>query len=69
MDNFCEDKLDAKGELLRPDLKTMDINLTGPIYTCKLGIHYLKKNKEGGSVVITASASSKAVLKQYSMFK
>jgi hypothetical protein len=61
VDNFCTDHLDANGELLPPDMKTMDINLTGCIYTCKLGIHYIRKNgDDGGSVVITASASSKS---------
>ena len=60
VDNFCTDHLDSKGELLPPDMKTMDINLTGCIYTCKLGIHHMRKNgDEGGSVVITASASSR----------
>ena len=61
VDNFCTDRLDANGELLPPNMKTMDINLTGCIYTCKLGIHYIKKNgDEGGSVAITASASSRS---------
>ena len=55
---FVEDELDSNGDLLPPDMKTLDINLTGVIYTCKLGVHYIKKNQEGGSVVITASASS-----------
>ncbi len=59
-DNFVTDKLDSNGDLLPPDMKTMDINLTGPIYTSKLGIHYLRKNpgEKKGSIVITASASS-----------
>ena len=57
-DNFVTDQLDSNGDLLPPDLRTLDINLTGVIYTCKLGVHYLRKNPDGGSVVITASASS-----------
>ena len=61
VDNYCTDHLDANGELLPPNMKTMDINLTGCIYTCKLGIHHIKKNgDEGGSVAITASASSRS---------
>ena len=47
----------------------MDINLNGMIYTSKLGIHYLRKNQEGGSVVITASVSSKLSLKQSKVFE
>lgn len=58
-DNFCTDVLDADGKLMPPNMKTMDINLTGCIYTCKLGVHYLRRNGEGGgSVVMTASGSS-----------
>jgi hypothetical protein len=34
------------------------VNLTGCLYTVKLGIHYLRKNSAGGSIVIAASASS-----------
>ncbi|KAF2639663.1 NAD(P)-binding protein [Massarina eburnea CBS 473.64] len=55
---LLEDDVDEKGDLLPPNLRTIDINLTGVIYTVKLGIHYLKKNAEGGSIVMTASASS-----------
>jgi NAD(P)-dependent dehydrogenase (short-subunit alcohol dehydrogenase family) len=58
VDNFITDKFDSNGELLPPNMKTMEVNLNGPIYTSKLGIHYLRKNPAGGSVVITASASS-----------
>lgn len=58
-DNFCTDVLDANGKLLPPNMKTMDINLTACIYTCKLGVHYLRRNgAEGGSLVMTASGSS-----------
>lgn len=52
------DSFDSNGELEPPNLKTLDINLTGVIYTCKLGVHYLRRNPDGGSIVITASASS-----------
>jgi hypothetical protein len=59
-DNFCTDVLDSNGKLLPPNMKTMDINMTGCIYTVKLGVHYIRKNgDEGGSVVMTASGSSK----------
>lgn len=65
VDNFCTDKLDADGELLPPDMKTMDINMTGCIYTCKLGVYYIRKNgDEGGSLVMTASGSSEFFLQR-----
>ncbi|KAF1949676.1 NAD(P)-binding protein [Byssothecium circinans] len=58
-ESFLEEDLDEDGELKKPNLKTVEVNLTGVIYTVKLGIHYLRKNgAEGGSVVMTASASS-----------
>lgn len=58
-DTFCKDHFDSEGNLLPPDMKTMDINLTGPIYTSKLAIHHLRSNPSNkGSLVITASASS-----------
>ena len=61
-DRFVEDKLDDNGDLLPPDMKTLDINLTGCLYTCRLGLHYIGKNgAKGGSVVITASVSSESI--------
>jgi NAD(P)-dependent dehydrogenase (short-subunit alcohol dehydrogenase family) len=56
--NLLEDDLDEEGDLAPPNLRTVDVNLTGCLYTVKLGIHYLRKNSAGGSIVITASASS-----------
>lgn len=56
--SLLEDDLDEEGDLAPPNLRTLDVNLTGCLYTVKLGIHYLRKNSAGGSIVITASASS-----------
>ncbi|OAA62799.1 NAD(P)-binding domain protein [Niveomyces insectorum RCEF 264] len=44
----------------QPSLRTLDVNLTGVIYTVHLAIHYLKKNAPSadggrGSIVCTAS--------------
>jgi NAD(P)-dependent dehydrogenase (short-subunit alcohol dehydrogenase family) len=50
--------VDEHGDLLPPKLNTLNVNLNGCIYTVKLGIHYLKKNPKGGSIVMTASGSS-----------
>lgn len=41
-----------------PKLNTINVNLLGCMYTVKLGIYYIKKNPNGGSIVMTASASS-----------
>lgn len=56
--SLLEDDVDANGDLLPPNLKTIDVNLLGCLYTVKLGIHYVRKNPSGGSIVITASGSS-----------
>lgn len=55
---LLEDDVDANGELLPPNLKTINVNFLGCLYTVKLGIHHTRKNPAGGSIVITASASS-----------
>ncbi|KIV81007.1 hypothetical protein PV11_08461 [Exophiala sideris] len=34
---------DPQGPALKPDLKTMDVNLTGLLYTVKLAIHYFRR--------------------------
>ncbi|KAI1453911.1 putative short chain dehydrogenase/reductase [Annulohypoxylon moriforme] len=45
----------------QPRLRALDVNLTGTIYTVKLAIHYIKKNKPDpttgsrGSIICTAS--------------
>ncbi|KAI0179876.1 NAD(P)-binding protein [Hypoxylon sp. FL1284] len=45
----------------QPRLRTLDVNLTGTIYSVKLAIHYIKKNQPDpstgsrGSVICTAS--------------
>ncbi|KAF2750216.1 NAD(P)-binding protein [Sporormia fimetaria CBS 119925] len=58
---LLENEVDENGDLLPPRLKTFDVNLTGVVYTVKLGIHYIQKHSEGGSIVMTAT-SKHAVL-------
>ncbi|RDB25510.1 5'-hydroxyaverantin dehydrogenase [Hypsizygus marmoreus] len=51
----------SDGKPVKPDLKTMDVNLVGAIYTAHLAQHYLEVNREPGSLkslVIIASMSS-----------
>ncbi|RYO26053.1 hypothetical protein AA0113_g3961 [Alternaria arborescens] len=55
---LLDDSVDENGDLLAPRLDTININLIGVIYTVKLAIHYIQKNPNGGSIVITASGSS-----------
>lgn len=56
--SLLEDDVDSNGDLLPPNLKTINVNLLGCLYTVKLGIHHIRKNSAGGSIVITASGSS-----------
>lgn len=57
--SLLEDDKDENGDLLPPKMKTLDVNLTGVLYTVKLAVHYIKQNPEGGSIVMTGSGSSK----------
>ncbi|KAF9693063.1 hypothetical protein EKO04_008939 [Ascochyta lentis] len=56
--SLLEDDIDDNGDLLPPNLKTINVNLLGCLYTVKLGIHHIRQNPTGGSIVITASGSS-----------
>jgi hypothetical protein len=55
---LLEDDVDEKGDLLPPKLDTINVNLLGCMYTVKLGIHYIRQNSNGGSIVMTGSGSS-----------
>lgn len=48
---------DDQGEPVKPTFTTLDVNLTGMLYTVKLGVHYLRKNQRAqkGSIICTAS--------------
>jgi NAD(P)-dependent dehydrogenase (short-subunit alcohol dehydrogenase family) len=56
--NYLAETLDEAGDLLEPTSKTLDINLKACINTCTLALHHLRSQPQGGSVVITASASA-----------
>lgn len=54
-DQFFKDDLDEQGKLKEPDRRVYDVDLAAANDTVKLAIHYMRKNKEGGNVVMTAS--------------
>lgn len=57
---FLEDALNEDGKLREPDWRTVDVNLKGVLNTVTLGLHHLRKNGlAGGSIVITASVTSR----------
>ncbi|EJD37186.1 NAD(P)-binding protein [Auricularia subglabra TFB-10046 SS5] len=47
-------------ELRKPDLKTIDVNVVGLLYTVHIGLHHLRKNpsKEGKKIILLGSYSS-----------
>lgn len=55
---YLDEQLDENGDLLEPNHLTYDVNLKGVVNTCALAIHYMRRQEVGGSIVITASASS-----------
>lgn len=60
---FKEFHLDDAGQLQPPDMKTIDVNLIGPIYTTHLARAYMTKlstqhTTGTGSIVLAASTSS-----------
>lgn len=62
--DFLDDSLDEDGHLAPPNLRTINVNLLGVLYTVRLAAHYIQKHSahraadELGSTVVTASASS-----------
>lgn len=59
--DFLDETLDESGQLAAPNMRTMNVNLTGAIYTLRLAVHFFRKEKDTAaakSIVLTASASS-----------
>lgn len=54
-DQFFKDEFDDQGKLREPDRRVYDVDLAAANDTVKLAIHYMRKNKNGGNVVMTAS--------------
>lgn len=54
-DQFFNDELDGEGKLKEPDRRVLNLDMDAASDTTKLAIHYLRKNKEGGEIVLTAS--------------
>ncbi|KAJ4344001.1 hypothetical protein N0V95_006457 [Ascochyta clinopodiicola] len=54
-DLFFNDELDGDGKLKEPDRRVLTLDMDAASDTTKLAIHYLRKNQEGGEIVLTAS--------------
>lgn len=55
VENIFVDQFDDQGILKEPRYKTLEVNLKAPINGTKLAIHFMKNQKEPGSIVITGS--------------
>lgn len=56
--NYLALETDAEGELVEPATATLDVNLNSVINTATLAVHYMKTQKEGGSIVLMGSSTS-----------
>lgn len=54
-EQFFTDTLDGDGKLAEPDRRTLDADISAACDTVKLAIYHLRRNTEGGSIVMTAS--------------
>ncbi|KAI1267666.1 hypothetical protein F5Y18DRAFT_443422 [Xylariaceae sp. FL1019] len=57
---FFEDTFDEEGELEEPGFAVVDVNFKGSVLFTKLAVSYMRRQGNGGSIVITASATSYA---------
>ncbi|KAI1932220.1 hypothetical protein LOZ58_003375 [Ophidiomyces ophidiicola] len=55
---YLDDRVDEDGDPLEPTRLTLEVNLMGVINMTRLALWYMKQQETGGSIVITASASS-----------
>jgi NAD(P)-dependent dehydrogenase (short-subunit alcohol dehydrogenase family) len=61
-ENTFSDLLDEDGNLVEPKYKTIHVNLIGALNTVKLCIHYMRKQANGGSIVVTSSMAGYGAL-------
>ena len=55
--DYLSSQLDQNGNLMEPSSQNLDTNLKGVINTSTLAIHHMRQQKDGGSIVITGSAT------------
>lgn len=55
--DYLSSQLDQNGNLMEPSSQNLDTNLRGVINTSTLAIHHMRQQKDGGSIVITGSAT------------
>lgn len=55
--NYLALETDENGDLKEPAREVLDINLISVVNTACLGVHYIKQQPEGGSIVIMGSST------------
>ena len=58
--NFLEDIVDSDGALREPSYEVLDVNVRAVFNTVKLAWSAMRRQKSGGSIVITTSATAYA---------
>jgi NAD(P)-dependent dehydrogenase (short-subunit alcohol dehydrogenase family) len=56
--DYLSTQLDENGDAIEPSSQLLDISLKGVINTSTLAILHLRQQDEGGSIVITGSATA-----------
>ena len=56
------DHFDEEGKLLEPKYSVLQVNLIAVINGTKLAIHYMRKQAEGGAIVITGSGKCESII-------
>lgn len=67
-DAFYGLKVDDAGDPHEPNMKTVDIDLIGAIYTISLGMHYLMQRPNGGSIIVTSSLAGYTPLAEMPLY-
>lgn len=57
---FVDDLIESSNQLLEPSYDVLDVNLRGTLNAVKFAIHTMRRQKSGGSIVITTSATAYA---------
>lgn len=56
--DYLDDKFEGSGELLEPQYRIIDVNFRGVLNSVKLALSYMRRQGNGGSIVITSSSTA-----------
>ncbi|KAM5504024.1 hypothetical protein McanMca71_003653 [Microsporum canis] len=55
--DYLDESVDRNGDPVEPSRRTIEVDLMGMVNMAKLGIFYMKKQPEGGSIVLNSSGA------------